>query len=177
MTTVAATGWLLRSLEPDDASELARHLRLVAAEGWIGLEPEAITAAGQRQSLISMDPTRAAAVGLFTGTRLIAVAVAVRGSGPLAHTATVAVSVEPAHRRHHAARTLLQELEHWAVHQRVYKLCASVLGDNRAARALFTRCGYQQEGWRRAQLALNGGWQDEVLFGKLLTPPAGGTLE
>lgn len=159
---------VVRSATPDDAEDIVAHLRLVAAEGTIGLQGSEIDVAVERQRLSALDPEQAAALVVWNGTRVVAVGIAVRQSGVLSHTAVVAVSVEREFRRRRFASALLSALEAWGRRHGVRKFCASVMGHNRAARSLFIRAGYLQEGFRPLQLQWNGAPADEVLFGRIL---------
>ncbi len=159
---------IVRTATADDAEEVVGHLRAIATEGTIGLHDTEIDIAEERRRLAGLDPEQAAALVVCNGTRIVALAIAVRQSGVLGHTAVVAVSVERAFRRRRFASALLCALEAWGRHHGIRKLCASVMGHNLAARSLFIRAGYLQEGFRPLQLQWNGTPVDEVLFGRVL---------
>jgi len=161
---------LLRIAVPQDADAIADHLRVIATEGFIGLDPAQISAAAQREQLLTLDLQQAIAVVIGNTPSLIGLAIAVRQRRPMAHTAVVAISVDPAHRRAHHGLRLLGALEVWAMGRNVTKLCASCLGTNRAAQRLFMSAGYAHEGTRRQQLSTGTVLSDEVLFGRLLGP-------
>ncbi len=159
---------VVRRAVPEDAEGIAEHLRSIAAEGSVGLDSTAVSAESERRRLRSLDPRQAVAVVIHQDAQLIGLALAVRQPEPMAHTAVVAVSVDRSFRRHHHGRAMLRALEEWAGGSGVRKLCASCMGSNLAARALFTRAGYIQEGVRRQQLAVHDTLIDEVIFGRIL---------
>ncbi len=52
-------------------------------------------------------------------------------------------------------------------HLRLHRIEAACLPQNVASMRLLKRCGYQQEGYARAYLRINGAWQDHLLFARL----------
>ena len=46
----------------------------------------------------------------------------------------------------------------------LHRIEAACLPENEASRALLKRCGFNEEGYAREFLRINGRWQDHVLF-------------
>lgn len=57
----------------------------------------------------------------------------------------------------------------------LHRLEASCIPENAASRSLLTKAGFQEEGYARAYLKINGAWRDHVLFGQV--SPLGGRDE
>lgn len=90
---------------------------------------------------------------------------AVRGPGPMAHTANLSIAVAAAARRQGLASALLGAAAEWAAGHGVDRLTASVAGGNGPALALFGAAGFTLEGRRPGQIRVSGDVDDEVLFG------------
>ena len=56
--------------------------------------------------------------------------------------------------------------------QGLHRVEAACLPTNEASKRLLERVGFQQEGYARAYLNINGQWRDHLLFGLLDTDPA-----
>lgn len=57
----------------------------------------------------------------------------------------------------------------------LHRLEAACIPENAPSRALLLKAGFNEEGFARAYLKINGAWRDHLLFGMLaddLTPPA-----
>ena len=54
---------------------------------------------------------------------------------------------------------------------KIHRIEAACLPHNQASRALLAKAGFQEEGYVRRYLKINGQWQDHVLFGLLDTDP------
>lgn len=52
---------------------------------------------------------------------------------------------------------------------RLHRIEAACLPNNQASRALLAKVGFQEEGYARRYLKINGKWQDHILFGLLNT--------
>jgi [ribosomal protein S5]-alanine N-acetyltransferase len=46
----------------------------------------------------------------------------------------------------------------------LHRVEAACLPDNKASRALLLKCGFEEEGYAREYLRINGRWQDHLLF-------------
>jgi L-amino acid N-acyltransferase YncA len=103
-------------------------------------------------------------------------ALALRGQGPLSHTASLSVSVLAPFRRQGIAQALLRAVASRCLAAGVERLTASVLAENLPSLRLFTAMGFAVEGRRPGQVRLEGSLHDEVLFGAPTWRVAGGRV-
>jgi ribosomal-protein-alanine N-acetyltransferase len=54
---------------------------------------------------------------------------------------------------------------------RLHRMEAACLPTNEPSRRLLLRCGFQQEGYARRYLQINGVWQDHLTFARLSSDP------
>lgn len=85
------------------------------------------------------------------------------------HTAEIGLTVAASHRGRGIGRLLMVAAETWARRMGVAKLRLGVFSDNLAARRLYERLGYVEEGILRGQYLVAGAAKDEVLMAKWLT--------
>lgn len=164
----------LRPAAPTDAAEIVHLLDAVAVEGTLGLTPGSLRVEDEAERLARLDLRQACGLVVVVAGRVGAFGIAVRGTEEaLAHTAGVSIVVAADCRRRGFGGLLLGGLRAWAAAAGVRKLCASVLGRNGPALALFHRAGYAVEGRRRLQIQTPAGLADEVLFGCLVESGAG----
>jgi ribosomal-protein-alanine N-acetyltransferase len=71
----------------------------------------------------------------------------------------------------HMTRAVLAATRFAIGHLRLHRIEAACLPQNAASMRLLKRCGFQQEGYARAYLRINGTWQDHLLFALLESDP------
>jgi ribosomal-protein-alanine N-acetyltransferase len=54
---------------------------------------------------------------------------------------------------------------------RLHRVEAACVPGNLRSKRLLERCGFQQEGYARSYLRINGAWQDHLLFAILSSDP------
>lgn len=84
------------------------------------------------------------------------------------HCGHLVVGVRKSHTGRGVGRALLEATMQRARKRDLRRLELTVMTHNRAALALYTRCGFQVEGLRRASLLVNGTAVDEYYMGLLL---------
>ncbi|EPR36167.1 GCN5-related N-acetyltransferase [Alkalidesulfovibrio alkalitolerans DSM 16529] len=90
----------------------------------------------------------------------------------IAHAARInGLGVAEAARRKGVGLGLLRRLDAWAEGSGVRRLELKFMAPNAAARALYTRAGYLEEGVQRGAYLVDGRLVDAVLMGKLVSGP------
>jgi len=76
--------------------------------------------------------------------------------------------IDPAHTGHGLATRVVRELSRrLIIDHDIHRIEAETYGFNEAAKHVFLRAGFTQEGVRRAAYDRHGGWQDGARFGLL----------
>jgi RimJ/RimL family protein N-acetyltransferase len=103
------------------------------------------------------------------GCRLVGyVGVAVLPYARARHRGQLVVGVRASHTGRGVGRALLDATVQQARERALRRLELTVMTHNRAALALYTRCGFQVEGLRRGALRVDGADVDEYYMGLLL---------
>lgn len=84
------------------------------------------------------------------------------------HVAHVVLGVAKRHWRKGIGARLMQEIEDWAAKRDFHKLSLTVMEHNQAARNLYRRLGYIEEGLKRDSLKVGNQYVNEICMGKLL---------
>lgn len=84
------------------------------------------------------------------------------------YTATIGVGVLQAHVGRRLGRTLMEGLEHFALHAGIHRLELTVMTHNTRALHLYEKMDYRVEGIRRESLFINGSYVDEFSMSKLI---------
>jgi ribosomal-protein-alanine N-acetyltransferase len=83
----------------------------------------------------------------------------------VAQTATLGYWIGAAHARQgYVTEALGAVLEYAFQRLGLHRVEAACLADNEASRRLLLKCGFQEEGYAREYLRINGSWQDHQLF-------------
>ncbi len=83
----------------------------------------------------------------------------------VAQTATLGYWIGAAHARQgYVTEALGAVLEYAFQHLGLHRVEAACLPGNEASRRLLFKCGFQEEGYAREYLRINGSWQDHQLF-------------
>lgn len=95
---------------------------------------------------------------------------AVKGSGlkRIKHTIYIVVGVLQSYQRQGVGTALFGEAEKWARSMGIRRMELTVRVDNEAARGLYKRVGFVEEGIRRKALFVEGRYVDECYMAKLL---------
>jgi len=90
------------------------------------------------------------------------------------HVATLTLAVAARARRRGVGRMLLRAVEPWARRVGVLKLRLDVRAGNEAAIALYEAEGFEREGVERGLVRDEAGFEDNLIYGKFLTPEVTG---
>ena len=83
----------------------------------------------------------------------------------VAQTATLGYWIGAPHARHGYATEALGAVVEYAFQRLgLHRVEAACLPSNEASRRLLLKCGFQEEGYAREYLRINGSWQDHQLF-------------
>jgi len=93
------------------------------------------------------------------------------------HIASIGMSVALDWRRRGVGSALMAEAVRWAREQGVEKLALSVYPDNLAARALYRRFGFAEEGRLSGHSKKAIGYRDEIVMGLWLIPRPDGASD
>jgi ribosomal protein S18 acetylase RimI-like enzyme len=162
----------VRRLSPAEAS-LFREIRL---EG-LRQEPDAFTSTLEDESARPLSYfagrlTRSAVFGAFQGAELLGIAgFYIQPGAKHAHKGTLwGMYVRPAARQAGVGRRLVEAvIEH--ARTRVEQVQLVVISENRAARRLYARLGFEEYGIEKRAAKYQGRYHDDVLMAKMLTPP------
>lgn len=86
----------------------------------------------------------------------------------LQHNMTVGLAVLKEHWGRGIGTAMMEAFEEWAAANGVHRIGLEVMAHNKAARALYTKMGYEVEGLKRHSICVNGEYVDEYLMSKLL---------
>lgn len=84
------------------------------------------------------------------------------------HSAYMVIGVEKAYWRKGVGRSLIEFMENWAKASYVHRIELTVVESNLAARALYKKCGYIEEGVKRDSLKVDGSYVNEIYMAKLI---------
>jgi len=169
--------FVVRPATADDLDPLVELFAAVVDEGlWLGAEPPPDTAGQRRRLREQMEAGRA-------GGSLVAVSV---GSGPvIGHVtldvapydvASLAMIVDASWRGRGVGGALVEEAIGWARRRGAHKLTLEVWPHNHAARRLYRRHGFAEEGvLRRHYRRKNGELWDAVVMGLVLDDTSPGS--
>jgi L-phenylalanine/L-methionine N-acetyltransferase len=116
------------------------------------------------------EPNEACLVAVGDG-RVIGNLSVSREEGPTTrHVASLGMAVAPDWRGQGVGTALLQEAIRWAREMGVEKLALSVYPDNDAARALYRKFGFEEEGRLTGHSKKSIGYRDEIVMGLWLVP-------
>jgi ribosomal protein S18 acetylase RimI-like enzyme len=168
----------VRRLSPGDAV-LYREIRL---DG-LRQEPDAFTSTIERESIqppafFADRLSHAAVFGAFRDAELLGIAGFYVQEGPKhGHKGTLwGMYVRPAARRGGVGRRLAEAvIEHACT--RVEQIQLVVVSDNRAARALYARLGFEEYGVEKRAAKYQGRYHDDVLMAQMLTSSPSGDAD
>lgn len=83
------------------------------------------------------------------------------------HSAYMVIGVEKAHWGKGIGKCLIQYMESWAGSTSIHRIELTVVESNVAARSLYNRCGYVEEGIKRNSLKVDGSYVNEIYMSKL----------
>lgn len=86
----------------------------------------------------------------------------------LRHNMTVGLGVLKVHWGKGIGTALMEAFEEWAVANGIHRIGLEVMAHNKAARALYTKMGYEVEGVKRHSICIDGEYIDEYMMSKLL---------
>jgi putative acetyltransferase len=163
----------IRPARPGDARGAVTLIAAVAAEGrWIRTEAEDVD--GSRYRTIRRRYRRswtgegAELVALAEG-RIVGALSVVRDPGPVTrHVASLGMSVAKGWRGRGVGSGLLAEALRWARWAGVEKISLTVYPDNDAARALYRKFGFVEEGRLSGHTRRSSEYQDEIVMGRWL---------
>jgi RimJ/RimL family protein N-acetyltransferase len=82
-------------------------------------------------------------------------------------TATVGIGILAAHGARGLGQSLMRELDRFAEETGLHRLELTVMAHNTAARSLYTKMGYVEEGTKRDSMFVDGGFVSEIMMAKI----------
>ena len=162
-----APAFTIRPASPRDARSFVDLYRVVAGEGrFIRSEhPHGDVYAYRRRFRESVTHDRARLLAV-SGDRVIGEIGVDREEHPVVrHVATIGMMVAPDVRGRGVGSALMEAAIAWCRREGVEKIELSVYPDNAAARALYTKFGFREEGRLSGHSKKRSGYLDEVLMG------------
>lgn len=160
-------GVQVRAARPRDAREVVDLIAAVAAEGrFIRTDRMTATPHQYRRRFRGSWTAEGAEIVAVADGRVIGHLGTAREAGPLAHVASLGMSVERGWRDRGVGAALMAEAIRWARWAAVEKLTLSVFPHNTAALALYRRFGFAEEGRLRAHTRKRYGYEDEVVMAR-----------
>ena len=164
----APRGFDVRPAQPRDAASFVEMWGAVVAERkFVRTEraPHSVRSYRRRYFRRSWTDEQASIVAV-TGNRVIGHLNISREESPVTrHVASIGMAVAPEWRGKGVGTALMDEAVRWARHFGVEKLALSVYPDNEAARALYRRFGFQEEGRLTGHSKKSIGYRDEIVMG------------
>ncbi|WNO11038.1 GNAT family protein [Teredinibacter sp. KSP-S5-2] len=84
------------------------------------------------------------------------------------HSAYMVIGVEKRYWRQGIAGAMIGFMEDWAKNHGIHRIELTVVEENLAARALYRRCQYVEEGLKRDALKIGGRFFNEIYMAKLI---------
>jgi RimJ/RimL family protein N-acetyltransferase len=168
-----AASFEVRPARPKDARSFFEMWSAVVAEGRFVRPDETRQPMRfyRRAFKRSWSPDRADLVAV-EGRRIVGHLTVAREDGSVCrHVASLGIAVGEAWRGRGVGSALMQEAIRWARQMGVEKLALSVYPDNAAAREMYRRFGFVEEGCLTGHSKKAIGYRDEILMGLWLTPP------
>jgi L-phenylalanine/L-methionine N-acetyltransferase len=173
-------GFEVRPATPWDAASFHRMFRAVVAEGrFLRSETPHGSVRHYRRVFRSpwtQDQASLVAIDASDGTTVIGHLNISREEHPATrHVASLGMAVAAEWRRRGVGSALLREALRWAREVGVEKLALSVYPDNVAARRLYERFGFREEGRLSGHSKKSDGYRDELVMGLWLIPQPEGS--
>ena len=166
--------FVVRPARPRDAASFVELWKAVAAEGrFIRTERVDRSVRYYRRRFFKRPMgTEQATLVAVLGDRVIGhIHVAREDSPATRHVASLGMTVAADWRGRGVGSALMAEVIRWAKSVGVEKLALSVYPDNEAARALYAKFGFQEEGRLTGHSKKAIGYRDEIVMGLWLIPP------
>jgi len=159
--------FVVRPATPRDARPFLDLYRLVADEGrFIRTDEPRRDVRHYRGVFRRGESAEGASYVAVDGDRLIGSLSVDREEHPVTrHVASIGMAVAKDWRGRGVGSALMAEAIRWAREARVEKLALSVYPDNEAARALYRRFGFQEEGRLTGHSKKAIGYRDEIVMG------------
>jgi RimJ/RimL family protein N-acetyltransferase len=169
---------VVRPARPGDARSYLELFRTVVAEGrYIRTETVHRGLRHHRRRLTKTWDDGQAVIVALHGDRVVGELSISREEHPVTrHVASIGMMVAPEWRGRGVGTALMTEAVRWAREAHVEKLALSVYPDNQAARALYRKFGFEEEGRLTGHSKKRIGYLDEVVMGRwLIDRPASPT--
>ncbi len=167
---VTPDGVEIRPAKGGDARGIVELRRVLAAERrYIRTETITETARELRPAHRASSTEQGGSIVAVAGGGVVAHLGVGREPHPVtAHVATLGMGVAPAWRRRGIGAALLSEAFRWARWAGIEKLSLTVYPDNEAARRLYERFGFVEEGRLVGHSKKSDGYRDEIVMGRWL---------
>ncbi|QHS22399.1 GNAT family N-acetyltransferase [Virgibacillus sp. MSP4-1] len=163
----------IRTIRYTDAEPFMDLIRAVEAES-----PYMLYGAGERKTSLAKQKemingilnadNSTVLVAEFNGT-LAGYAMAIGGSSPRnQHSVHLVIGMLSIHQGKGLGTQLLEELETWAVENKLHRLELTVVSKNDSAIALYKKLGFIREGTKQDSLYIDGQFFDEYNMAKIL---------
>ncbi|PAV30564.1 GNAT family N-acetyltransferase [Virgibacillus profundi] len=84
------------------------------------------------------------------------------------HCAYIVIGILSSYQGKSIGTTMFEELEHWALNQKIHRLELTVVKENRSGLKLYEKMGFNIEGTKKDSLYIDGKYYDEYYMSKLL---------
>jgi RimJ/RimL family protein N-acetyltransferase len=160
----------IRRARAEDAEALIAHANAVGAEGIYIMTERVERSLNEERALIRKSDGRSSLwIVAVAGGEILGVADIGRGRhSKNRHVANLGIALRKDARRVGLGTEMRGTLIEWAQSVRVRKLTLGVFATNTAARALYRRLGFVQEGRLKGQVILRGKPVDELLLARWL---------
>jgi putative acetyltransferase len=162
--------FVVRPARPGDARSYLELFRTVVAEGrYIRTETVSHGLRHHRRRLAKSWDDEQAVIVAVHGDRVVGELSISREEHPVTrHVASIGMMVVPEWRGRGVGSALMTEAVRWAREANVEKLALSVYPDNEAARGLYRKFGFEEEGRLTGHSKKRIGYLDEVVMGRWL---------
>jgi putative acetyltransferase len=165
-------GVVVRPARPSDARSFLQMWRSVVAEQRF-VRTDSVqrsTRHYRRHFRRSWEDERAVLLAVHRGRVVGHLDISREESGATRHIASLGMAVAADWRRRGVGSALMAEAIRWACEAGVEKVALSVYPDNDAARALYAKFGFREEGRLSGHSKKASGYRDEIVMGLWLVP-------
>jgi RimJ/RimL family protein N-acetyltransferase len=164
---------LIREVQPEDAEDFISLVKRVESQAkFMLMEPgERKTTTEQQRNHIEHIKKRSNST-IFVAEQeqgMVGYLIAIGGSAKRTkHSAYLVIGILEEFRGRGIGTSLFQRLEEWAIHSSISRLELTVVIQNEAGLALYTKSGFEIEGIKRNSLLIDDLYYNEYFMSKLL---------
>ncbi len=154
----------VRRATPADAAEIITGIRQICREGGAFITDDYVPTLDWETALHHPDQAadRLLLVVAELNGRIVGVGRLFAGASKtrFQHVADLGIFVLKPYRREGVAQKIIETLLDWARDKKLHKVTLEVLASNKPAQALFSKCGFKEEGRLRDQICDEDGYMD-----------------